>query len=123
MNMTTESGLLLFLQQNGQQPTGGLGGFLVSLFPLFLIFFIFWLLVIRPQQKKQRQAQVERDQMLTALKPGDKVVTTGGILGTVVSVRDDRVQLKIAQSVSIEVLKSSVAGLQSADLKEVETAK
>ncbi len=123
MNMTIESGFLLFILQEGQQPTGGLGGFLVSLFPLFLIFFIFWLLVIRPQQKKQRLAQVERDQMLNSLKPGDKVVTTGGILGTIVAVRDDRAQLKIAQSVSIEILKSSIAGMQSADLKEAESVK
>ncbi|HXG93657.1 MAG TPA: preprotein translocase subunit YajC [Blastocatellia bacterium] len=115
MTMTIHLGFLLFLQQ----PEGGLGSLLISLLPFFLIFLIFFLLVIRPQQKRQRQAQLEREQMLNALKPGDKVVTTGGILGTIVAVRDDKVQLRIAQSVSIEVLKSSIYGLQSEDIKEV----
>jgi preprotein translocase subunit YajC len=92
---------------------------------MIIIFLIFFLLVIRPQQKRQRQAQTDRELMLKALKPGDKVITTGGIYGTIVAVRDkeDTVQLRIAQSVSIEVLRSSIAGLQSSDIKEVEPIK
>ena len=63
--------------------------------------------------------------LLKALKPGDKVITTGGIYGTIVQVKekDDTVQLRVAQSVSIEILRSSIAGLQSADVKDVEAAK
>lgn len=108
---------MAFLQGNA---TGGL----VGLLPFILIFVVFYFLLIRPQQKKQRLAQQERDTMLKALKPGDKVVTTGGIFGTIVAVRekDDTVQLRIAQSVSVEAERSSIARLQASE-KEVEVAK
>lgn len=92
--------------------------------PFILIFVIFYFLLIRPQQKKQRLAQQEREAMLKALKPGDKVVTTGGIFGTIVAVRekDDTVQLRIAQSVSVEAERSAIARLQPSE-KEVEISK
>ena len=89
------------------------------LLPWVLIFGIFYFLVIRPQQKRQRLAQTEREQMLGSLKPGDKVVTAGGIFGTIVAVRDDKVQLRIAPSVSIEVLKTSISVMQSEEVKEL----
>src|SRR5215216_1690820 len=121
MNMTIESGVLLFILQ----ANGGAGSLVVSFLPMIIIFLIFFLLVIRPQQKRQRLAQSEREQMLKALRPGDKVVTSGGIYGTIVAVKDkeETVQLRIAQSVSIEVLRSSISGLQSSDIKEIEAAK
>jgi preprotein translocase subunit YajC len=102
---------------------GGAGG-LIGLMPFILIFAILYLLVIRPQQKKQREAQAERANLLKALKPGDKVVTTGGIYGTIVAVRDkdDTVQLRIAQSVSVEAERSAIARLQASE-KEVEAVK
>lgn len=103
---------------------GSPGGGLIGLLPFVLIFVIFYFLLIRPQQKRQRQAQQEREAVLKALKPGDKVVTTGGIYGTIVAVRDkdDTVQLRIAQSVSIEAERSAIARLQSAE-KEAEASK
>ena len=97
----------------------GGGGLLTLLLPWVLIFGIFYFLVIRPQQKKQRTAQSEREQMLVSLKPGDKVITAGGIFGTIVAVREDKAQLRIAQSVSIEILKSSISAMQSEEIKEV----
>lgn len=105
------------------QDAGSSGGILTMIAPMVLIFGIFYLLVIRPQQKKQRLAQTERDKMLGSLRPGDKVVTSGGMFGTIVSVRDDRVQMKIAQSVSVEMQRSAIAGLQSAEMKETDAAK
>ena len=92
--------------------------------PFILIFVIFYFLLIRPQQKKQRLAQQERADLLKSLKAGDKVVTTGGIYGTIVAVRekDDTVQLRIAQSVSVEAERSAIARFQESD-KEVETSK
>ena len=119
MNIQAYPGSLAFLQGGGSA-TGGL----IGLLPFILIFVIFYFLLIRPQQKRQRVAQQERDTMLKALKPGDKVVTTGGIYGTIVAVRekDDTVQLRIAQSVSVEAERSSVARLQTSD-KEVEASK
>ena len=112
MDMTIALGFL-FIQQNG----GG-GSFIISLLPMFLIFAIFYLLLIRPQQKKQRQALAEREQLLSSLKPGDKVITSGGIYGTIVAVKDSSVQLRIAQSVSIEVQRTAIAGPQAAEGKE-----
>jgi preprotein translocase subunit YajC len=120
METITASSTLLLILQNG-----GAGGIFTSMFPLILIFGIFYFLLIRPQQKRQRQAQLDRDAMLNALKPNDKIVTSGGIYGSIVAVREkeETVMLKIAQSVTIEVQRSSIAGLQPGETKEVETAK
>ena len=118
MNITNYLGSLAFLQ--GGNATGGL----VGLLPFVLIFVIFYFLLIRPQQKKQKLAQQEREAMLKALKPGDKVITTGGFYGTIVAVRekDDTVQLRIAQSVSIEAERSAIARVQPSE-KEAEASK
>ena len=118
MDTITNLGSLAFLQ-----PAGGLGG-LAGLLPFILIFVIFYFLLIRPQQKKQRLAQQEREAMLKALKAGDKVVTSGGIYGTIVAVRekDDTVQLRIAQSVSVEAERSAIVRLQPSE-KEADVSK
>jgi preprotein translocase subunit YajC len=120
METTIASSTLLLLLQNG-----GAGSLFTGIFPLILIFGIFYFLLIRPQQKRQRQAQLEREALLNALKPNDKVVTSGGIYGSIVAVREkeETVMLKIAQSVTIEVQRGSIAGLQPAESKEVEIAK
>jgi preprotein translocase subunit YajC len=120
MNTTNAFAHPLFILQGA----GG-GDILTLLLPWVLIFGIFYFLVIRPQQKRQKLAATQRDDMLKALKAGDKVITTGGIYGTIVAVKekDDTVQLRIAQSVSVEVLRSAIAGLQSADVKDVEATK
>ena len=116
MNINSNLGSLAFLQTAG--------GGLIGLLPFILIFVIFYFLLIRPQQRKQRLAQQEREALLKALKPGDKVFTTGGIYGTIVAVRDkdDTVQLRIAQSVSVEAERSAIARLQTSE-KEVEASK
>jgi preprotein translocase subunit YajC len=118
MEMTTAFAFLFFIQGEG-----GPGSLFGALLPMIVIFAIFYLLVIRPQQRRQRQAQKEREAMLGALKHGDKVVTTGGIYGTIVAVRDDTVNLRIAEKVNIEVLRSAIAGLQSSEIKEAEIVK
>lgn len=110
---------LLLLQGGG---AGG-SGLLLTLAPWLLIFGIFYLLIIRPQQKRQRQSQLDREQMLNSLKPGDKVITSGGILGTIVSVRENTVRLNVAQSVSIEVQRGSIGSLQGAEAKDAEQSK
>lgn len=78
------------------------------LLPLLFIFAIFYFLLILPAQRQRKRQQ----QMLAALKTGDKVITTGGIHGTIVGLRDDVVQLRIADQVRIEVARSAIAGLQ-----------
>ena len=86
-----------------QQPGGILGSPLFMLLPMMAIFYF---LLIRPQQKRQRELQA----MISALKTGDKVVTTGGIHGIVSNVKDGAtLSLKIADNVKIEVDKSAIA--------------
>lgn len=82
---------------------------LVQFMPIVLMFVIFYFLLIRPQQKKQKDLQT----MIANLKKGDKVVTTGGILGTISSLQDDYVVLLVGNSeTKMEVLKSAIAGLR-----------
>jgi preprotein translocase subunit YajC len=77
------------------------------LIPFIAMFAIFYFLLIRPQQKKQRELR----QMLQNLKRGDRVVTSGGIYGTIVKIRNDIIHLEIADQVRIRVNKSSIADL------------
>jgi preprotein translocase subunit YajC len=80
----------------------------VSFLPFILIIVVFYFLLIRPNQNKQKQWQ----EMLSNLKPGDKVTTTGGMRGTVLSLRDDAVQLRVPpDNIKIEVVKSAIASV------------
>ena len=82
---------------------------LVQFMPIILMFVIFYFLLIRPQQKKSKDLQT----MIAGIKKGDKVVTTGGILGVVSSIQDDYVVLTVGGSdTKIEILKSAIAGLR-----------
>jgi len=76
--------------------------------PILLIMVIFYFLLIMPAQRRQKKTQ----EMLSALKNGDKVVTTGGLFGTIVGLEGDSIQLRIADQVKVKVLRSAVAGLQ-----------
>jgi preprotein translocase subunit YajC len=89
----------------GAQPAGA-GGTLMAFLPLILMFGILYFLLIRPQQKRQR----EHKTMLAALKRDDQVVLSGGIHGLIVSVgeKDETMQVKIAQNVVVTVNRSSV---------------
>lgn len=82
--------------------------------PLILILAVFWFLIIRPQQKKQK----EHMRMVQSLKKGDKIVTNGGIFGTIVKVGDDRINLEIASKVQIQIERQQVARM---DKKAVES--
>ncbi len=80
----------------------------LQLVPLVVIFVIFYFLLIRPARTRQKLVQ----KMLEALKSGDKVVTSGGLLGTVVAIDKGIVQLRIADKVKVDVTRSSIVGLQ-----------
>jgi preprotein translocase subunit YajC len=84
---------------------------LISFMPLVIIFVIFYFLLIRPQQKKQQSHKT----MLDSLKRGDKVITTGGLYGTIEKLTDTTLELKIASQVKITVSRSAIAGLQQAE--------
>jgi preprotein translocase subunit YajC len=89
---------------------GGLGMFL----PLILIMVIFYFLMILPAQKRQKKIT----DLLKDLKNGDKVITNGGIYGTIVGLEDDAVQLRIADNVKMKVARNAIAGLQAEPPKE-----
>ena len=91
------------------QPSG------IALFlPLILIMVIFYFLMILPAQRRQKKVT----EMLTALKTGDKVITNGGIYGTIVGLEDEAVQLRVAEQVKMKVARSAIAGLQAEPPKE-----
>jgi preprotein translocase subunit YajC len=99
--------MFLFLLQGG---IGGLGG---ALLPMVLIFGVFYLLLIRPQQKKQRELQAT----IAELKAGDKVVTTGGVIGVITAVRDTSFLIRSAEKSILEIARSAVAGVDSEEKK------
>lgn len=93
------------------QAAGGAGGAFASFIPLILIFAIMYFLLIRPQQKKVKEHQ----NMVSALRRGDQVVTQGGILGKVTKVIDDanELELEIAPQVKVRVVRSTIAQVRS----------
>jgi preprotein translocase subunit YajC len=84
----------------------GLGGF-AGLMPFLLIIIIFYFLLIRPQQKRQRQLQ----ETISSLRIGDKVVTTGGVIGVITTVRDASFIIRSADKTMIEVARSAIADI------------
>ena len=99
---------------------GGSPGGMSVFIPLILMFAVFYFLLIRPQQKKTRQ---HRD-MLKSLKVGDRVVTTGGLYGTIVAGGDTTIKLEIADKVRVEVGRTYIAGkVEAKETKEVKEAK
>jgi preprotein translocase subunit YajC len=102
---------ILFLAQQAPPAAPPAGspspGLLPSLLPFVFMIVIFYFLLIRPQQRRQKEQQ----RLLANLKTGDKVVTASGIHGLIANVKDSTVLLKIADNVKIEVEKSSVASV------------
>ena len=93
----------MLLQQQAQTP-----GILNGILPLIFIIGIFYLIVFLPARRNQKKLQ----EMISNLKVGDKVVTSGGIYGTIVGFKDDRIQLRIAENVKVELSRSAVTALQ-----------
>ena len=91
---------LLLLFQGG---LGALGGLL----PMVLIIAVFYMLLIRPQQKRQRELQ----DTISQLKAGDRIVTTGGVIGTITTVRDTSFLIRSAEKSILEIARTSVAGI------------
>ncbi|MDE2038478.1 MAG: preprotein translocase subunit YajC [Elusimicrobia bacterium] len=78
---------------------------IISLIPIAAIFVIFYVLLIRPQRKQQR----EHEQMLADLKKGDRVLTTGGLYGTIVGIKGNDLEVSFSQSVKLTVARSAVS--------------
>ncbi|WP_020494166.1 preprotein translocase subunit YajC [Verrucomicrobium sp. 3C] len=82
-----------------------------SLVTLALVFGVFYFLLIRPQQK----ARKEQERLIAGVKTGDRVVTSGGLLGTVTNVKDKTVLVRVAENVKVEVLKTSLTSVTKAE--------
>jgi preprotein translocase subunit YajC len=93
--------ILLLLFQGG-------GSALVSFVPMLLIIGVFYILLIRPQQQRQRKLQ----QTISELKAGDRVITTGGVLGTITSVKDTSFLIRSADKTILEISRTAVAGVE-----------
>jgi preprotein translocase subunit YajC len=93
-----------------QAPASGGGSLLTSgLVPMVLVMGVMYLLVMRPQMKKQKETQ----KMLSELKKGDDIVTTGGIIGRISGITDDVITLQVQEGVRVRILRSAVAGRHS----------
>ena len=92
----------------GQDGASSMGGLLL---PMVLIFAIFYFLIIRPQQKRQK----EQKDMMENLRRGDRVITTSGIYGTITGIKPDLFVVKIADKVRIEIQKSAVSSVVGSD--------
>jgi preprotein translocase subunit YajC len=93
--------------QGPQNPMTALcGGQSNMLIPMVMIFVVFYFMLIRPQQKKQRELQ----DWLKSLKKGDEVVTTGGLIGKISGLTDNTVTLELQEKVRVKVLRSHIAG-------------
>lgn len=105
MSVTTSFAVLVLLQASSG------GSSLPMLLPLLLIP-VLYLVMIRPQQKRQKQWQA----MLASIKTGDRVTTAGGIRGTIISIKDDVIVIRVApDNLKMEIAKSAIASVTTQD--------
>lgn len=102
--------MLLFLVEpafamGGAAEGQAAGSPIAQLLPFVLMFVVLWLLILRPQIKKQKAQQ----KMVDELKKGDKIVTSGGIHGVIANLKDDLISVKIADNVKIDISRSAVS--------------
>jgi len=107
--------ILLLAEAPAEGGQGGAGGLTTMLLPMVAIAFVFWFLMIRPMRKQEQ----ERQSLLASMKKNDKVVTSGGLYGTVISIKDkeDEVTLKVDESsnVRVRVTKGSIVRILSGE--------
>lgn len=102
------------------QGDGG-AGMLTSLLPFVLIIFVFYFLILRPQQKRQK----ERQRLLDSIKKGDKIVTSGGIYGTIEGIDDKTVLVKISDTTKVKMDRSAITTILGVndDQKQINTGR
>jgi preprotein translocase subunit YajC len=93
-------------------PASAAGGGLSMMLPILLFIPLLYVLMIRPQQKKQKQWQ----QMLNSIKSGDRITTTGGIRGTIISMKEDSMVIRVApDNLKLEVARNAIASVTQED--------
>jgi preprotein translocase subunit YajC len=111
--------LNLLIAMAPQGGSGAGGGSMVSTFVMFgAIFLIFYFMIIRPQQKRAK----EREKLLSSIEKGDKVITSGGVHGTVAGVEEKTILLQVTENVKLKIERSAIATILNKDTKEVKQA-
>ena len=102
----------------GQMPGGGGGGGsqIMSFLPIILIFVIFYFLLIRPQQRRAKDHRA----LLSNLKVGDQILTSGGIYGKITGLREDVVTIEISDKVRVKVARGNIAGVVRQDVMKTD---
>jgi preprotein translocase subunit YajC len=110
-----------FAQTAGAAPQGDLLGSLGTFAPLVLIFIVFYFLMIRPQQKRAKEHQA----VVRAAKRGDRIVTSGGILGVITKANDgdNDVEVEIAQGVKVRVVRTAISDVVNKNPEAAKTSK
>jgi preprotein translocase subunit YajC len=99
----------MFISPAYAQDAAGATGMAMQFLPLILIFVVFYFLLIRPQQKRAKEHRT----MLTSLKRGDRIITGGGILGTVTKVKEgsEEVEIEVAPNVRLNVVRNTIGSV------------
>ena len=109
----------LLIAMAPQGGSGAGGGSMVSTFVMFgAIFLIFYFMIIRPQQKRAK----EREKLLSSIEKGDKVITSGGMHGTVAGVEEKTILLQVTENVKLKIERSAIATILNKDNKEIKQA-
>lgn len=101
----------MFITEAFAQTGGGLGGggLFVQMMPIILIFVIMYFLILRPQRQRQRRHQ----EMVSNLRRGDTVVSTGGLIGKVAKVEEQELQIEIAEGVRVRIVRGMVSEVRT----------
>lgn len=99
-------------------PGGGSGSMVSTIVMFGAIFLIFYFMIIRPQQKRAK----EREKLLSSIEKGDKVITSGGVHGTVAGVEEKTILLQVTENVKLKIERSAIATIINKDIKEVKQA-
>ena len=95
----------MFISPAYAHGAGGGGSGLEAMLPLVLIFIVFYFLLIRPQQKKQKEHKI----LLDSIKRGDEILSSGGIIGKVLKTDNEKLTVEISKGVNVTIIRSTVA--------------
>ncbi|MFW6413849.1 MAG: preprotein translocase subunit YajC [Verrucomicrobiota bacterium] len=101
-----------------QQGTGGVGEMLISFFPFIILFVVLYLIIIRPERRRAK----EHRELVQRLKAGDRVITNGGLHGTITKVGQSSITVQVAEGTDIEIERGAVARLENEPATETASA-
>jgi preprotein translocase subunit YajC len=107
--------LMMMAQASAPAQQGGLAGMGGMLLPMVLVFGIFYFMMIRPQQRKEK----ERMKTISELRAGQRIIFGGGLIGTVTEVREHTFMVEVSSKVSVEIVRAAVSRVLQSDEKPV----